>query len=51
LSSCDNRALIAGAQRELGWWPQAMYGLLEDIAKGSYSELAKQLRQKSRVAQ
>ena len=39
----DNRASGAKAQRELGWRPQAKYGLLDDITKGSYSELAKQL--------
>jgi nucleoside-diphosphate-sugar epimerase len=40
----DNRASSAKAQRELGWRPQAKYGLLADITTGSYSELAKQLR-------
>lgn len=39
-----NRASSAKAQRELGWRPQAKYGLLADIAMGSYSELARQLR-------
>jgi nucleoside-diphosphate-sugar epimerase len=42
----DNRASSAKAQRELGWRPQAKYGLLADITEGSYSELAKQLRQR-----
>jgi nucleoside-diphosphate-sugar epimerase len=41
----DNRASSAKAQRELGWRPQAKYGLLADITTGSYSELARQLRQ------
>jgi nucleoside-diphosphate-sugar epimerase len=40
----DNRASSAKAQRELGWRPQAKYGLLADITTGSYSELARQLR-------
>jgi nucleoside-diphosphate-sugar epimerase len=40
----DNRASSAKAQRELGWRPEAKYGLLADITTGSYSELAKQLR-------
>jgi nucleoside-diphosphate-sugar epimerase len=44
----DNRASSAKAQRELGWRPQAKYGLLADITKGSYSELAKQLREQHR---
>jgi nucleoside-diphosphate-sugar epimerase len=40
----DNRASSAKGQRELDWRPKAKYGLLADITKGSYSELAKQLR-------
>jgi nucleoside-diphosphate-sugar epimerase len=40
----DNRASSAKARRELGWQPQAKYGLLADITKGSYAELAKGLR-------
>ena len=39
----DNRASSTKAQRELGWRPQARYGLLADITKGSYTELAEQL--------
>jgi nucleoside-diphosphate-sugar epimerase len=39
-----NRASSLKAQRELGWRPQAKYGLLADITTGSYSELARQLR-------
>lgn len=45
----DNRASSLKAQRELGWRPQAKYGLLEDILSGSYTELAKQLRLERRV--
>jgi nucleoside-diphosphate-sugar epimerase len=45
----DNRASNLKAQRELGWRPQAKYGLLEDITNGSYTELAKQLRLERRV--
>jgi nucleoside-diphosphate-sugar epimerase len=41
----DNRASSAKAQRELGWRPRAKYGLLADITTGSYSELARQLRE------
>jgi nucleoside-diphosphate-sugar epimerase len=44
----DNRASSAKAQRELGWRPQAEYGMLADITIGSYSELAKQFRQQRR---
>src|SRR5215469_8247591 len=40
----DNRASSVKGQHELDWRPQAKYGLLADITKGSYSELAKQLR-------
>ena len=40
----ENRASSAKAQRELGWRPQAKYGLLDDITKGSYTGLAGQLR-------
>jgi len=46
----DNRASSAKAQRELGWKPQAKYGLLADITEGSYCELAKQLRQQHQIA-
>ena len=42
----ENRASSLKARRELGWRPQARYGLMDDITKGSYSEMAKQLRQK-----
>lgn len=45
----ENRASGAKAQRELGWKPQAEYGLLDDITKGSYVGLAKQLRQQRSV--
>ena len=41
---CQNRAPSAKARRELGWHPQAPYGLLDDIIKGSYRELAARLR-------
>jgi nucleoside-diphosphate-sugar epimerase len=41
----DNRASSAKARRELGWRPQTKHGLLEDIITGSYSELARQLRE------
>ncbi len=47
----DNRASSAKAQRELGWRPQAKYGLLADITKGSYTELAKQLRKQRSATQ
>jgi nucleoside-diphosphate-sugar epimerase len=40
----DNRPSSGKARRELGWHPQAAYGLLEDIVKGSYRELAARLR-------
>lgn len=40
----DNRSSSAKARRELGWQPQAEYGMLEDIVKGSYRELAARLR-------
>ena len=40
----DNRSSSEKARRELGWHPQAAYGLLDDIVKGSYRELAARLR-------
>lgn len=40
----DNRSSSEKARRELGWHPQAAYGLLTDIVKGSYRELAARLR-------
>lgn len=45
----DNRASSAKARRELGWRPETKNGLLADITKGSYSELAKQLRRQRRA--
>jgi len=40
----ENRSSSAKARRELGWRPQAAYGLLDDIVKGSYREFAARLR-------
>ncbi|HEX4810398.1 MAG TPA: hypothetical protein VH325_15785 [Bryobacteraceae bacterium] len=40
----QNRASSAKARRELGWRPQAAYGILDDIVKGPYRELAARLR-------
>jgi len=47
----DNRASSQKAQRELGWRPQAKYGLLADITQGSYTALAKQLRKQRGATQ
>ena len=40
----ENRASSGKARRELGWRPQAAYGVLDDLVKGSYRELAARLR-------
>ncbi len=40
----ENRASSARLREQLGWQPQARYGLLEDITQGSYTELSKNLR-------
>jgi nucleoside-diphosphate-sugar epimerase len=40
----DNRASSEKARRELGWHPQAAYGLLDDMVKGSYRDLGARLR-------
>ncbi|KAJ0325781.1 hypothetical protein COL5a_007290 [Colletotrichum fioriniae] len=41
--SVENRASGAKAKKELGWDPRGL-GILEDISKGSYVEVAKALR-------
>lgn len=40
----ENRASSGKARRELGWHPQAAYGVLDDIVTGSYRDLAARLR-------
>jgi nucleoside-diphosphate-sugar epimerase len=40
----ENRSSSAKARRELGWQPEAQYGLLKDIMKGSYAGMARELR-------
>jgi nucleoside-diphosphate-sugar epimerase len=40
----ENRASSAKGRRELGWRPEAKYGVLEDITRGSYSEMGRELR-------
>lgn len=42
----QNRASSKKAEKELGWRPKAEFGILDEIARGSYVEVAEELRKK-----
>lgn len=46
--TAENRASSGKARRELGWQPQPQFPLCEDIVRGSYREMAEELKAQAR---